>query len=107
LSITRHHIDKRAERLIADDAERLAAAEDHNDKLLTTADVADWLSVSHQFLEIGRLRGFGPRFTRVTKRMIRYRRKDVIAWLEERVHQSTAEYSPAAAGRKAAQEKVA
>jgi hypothetical protein len=81
----RHHLDRRAARLAA-----LAVA--NNDKWYSTAALADWLGVSTQFLEIGRHRGYGPPFKRVTPKMIRYRHGDVMAWLNERSHVCTSEY---------------
>jgi predicted DNA-binding transcriptional regulator AlpA len=82
----RHHLDRRAAEL----------AEDGNtgtpDDLLTTAGVAEWLGLSTQWLEIGRSRGYGPRFVRLSTRRVRYRRDDVFAWLKERTHCSTAAY---------------
>lgn len=84
---TRHHLDKRAEEIAALEADQ------SDDALLSTQSVAEWLGVSVQFLEIGRCRNYGPPFVRVSPRMIRYRRGDVVAWLRERKHASTAEYS--------------
>ena len=81
-----HHLDKRA-------AELAAAGTGSSDDLLTTKAVAEWLGVSCQFLEIARSRGHGPRFLRVSPSRIRYRRDDVLRWLEERAHRSTAEYA--------------
>lgn len=87
----RHHLDRRASELLE------AAADESADDLLTTPAVADWLKVSPQWLEIGRSRGWGPRFIRLSTRRIRYRRDDVRAWLKERTHASTAGYERIAA----------
>lgn len=83
---TKHHLDRRADKIVAADVGA-------DDELLTTRQVADWLSVSTQWIEIGRSRHYGPEFTRVGPRVIRYRRGDVLKWLRERTHASTAEYS--------------
>jgi hypothetical protein len=83
----RHHIDRRAEKIIADSADNAA------DDLLTTGAVADWLCVSTQFLEIGRSKDYGPHFVRIGPRTILYRRGDVLAWLKERTFSGTAEYA--------------
>jgi hypothetical protein len=83
----RHHIDKRAAAIAA------AAAGVDDDQLLSTPQTALWLGVSTQFLEIGRHRGYGPPFERLSARVIRYRRGKVRAWLDERSHQSTKEYA--------------
>jgi predicted DNA-binding transcriptional regulator AlpA len=80
------HIDRRAHRLVDIDL--------HPDATLSTKEVAEWLGVSQQFLEIARHKGkgHGPKYVRVSDRMIRYRVSDVIAWLKERTHAYTAEY---------------
>jgi predicted DNA-binding transcriptional regulator AlpA len=85
-ALRKHHLDKRADRLI-----EYGAGKD--DDLLTTQQVADWLTVSIQWLEIGRVNNYGPRFVRLAPRNIRYRRSDVRRWLQSRVHASTSEYS--------------
>jgi hypothetical protein len=81
-----HHIDRRAGRIAAEEKGR-------DDEVLSTAQVADWLGISPQWLEIGRGKNYGPGFVRVSARVIRYRRADVVKWLEARTHKSTAEYS--------------
>jgi hypothetical protein len=80
----RHHIDKRAS--------FLAAVPGSDDELLTTGLTAIWLGVSTQWLEIGRIRGYGPTFERLGPKLIRYRRGNVREWLASRSHSSTAEY---------------
>ena len=67
------------------------AAQGAPDDLLSTRAVAEWLGVSIQFLEIGRHRGYGPKFVRIGPARIRYRRADVLAWLEERTFASTSQ----------------
>ena len=83
----RHHIDRRATDLVA------ASSSRDPDDLLSTQQVAGWIGVSEQFLEIGRHRGYGPKFVKVSPRRVRYRRGDVLSWLEQRTHASTAEYA--------------
>jgi hypothetical protein len=80
-----HHLDRRADNLIAEGA-------GNPDDLLTTEEVAAWLHVSMQWLEIGRHHGYGPPYVRISPRMIRYRRGDVLTWLAGRTHTSTADY---------------
>ena len=87
----RHHLDRRAD--------AIADALGDNDDLLSTRAVAELLGVSTQWLEIGRCKNYGPSFVRVSPRMIRYRRGDVLAWLRERTHASTAEYARGRSGR--------
>jgi predicted DNA-binding transcriptional regulator AlpA len=83
-----HHLDKRA----SDIAARIDGGGD-KDELLSTEQTATLLGVSRQWLEIGRTRGYGVPFVRLSPRRVRYRRSDVIAWLNERTHHATAEYS--------------
>jgi hypothetical protein len=84
----RHHIDKRAQRLVADN-------DGDDDDLMTTEATAEWLEVSREWLEIGRKKGYGPPYTRLAERLIRYKRSDVLAWLRTRVHRKTSEYATA------------
>jgi hypothetical protein len=85
-----HHIDRRAADLLGEVEKALPPSDED---LLSTPEVAAWLRVSTQFLTIGRHRGYGPKFLRLSPRRCRYRRGDVKDWLRERVHQSTAEYA--------------
>jgi predicted DNA-binding transcriptional regulator AlpA len=86
LPSSRHHIDRRAGDVIAQSA-------GEPDDLLTTTEVAEWLGISTQWLEIGRSRAYGPKFVRLTPRRVRYLRSSVIEWLRERQFHATAEYS--------------
>ena len=83
----RHHLDRRADALAE------CGATGPVDDLLSTTEVAVWLGISPQFLEIGRHRGYGPRYVRLSPRRVRYRRADVLAWLRQRTHAATREYS--------------
>ena len=80
------HLDKRADEIAVKN-------DGAGDDLLSTAQVADWFGCSTQWLEIGRCKNYGPKFTRISARTVRYRRSDVLAWLETRTHASTAEYT--------------
>jgi len=80
------HLDRRADELVR-------AATDAQE-MFSTPELAKWLGVSEQFLEIGRLQGYGPPFVRIAPKMIRYRRVDLVKWLGERVHKRTSEYTP-------------
>jgi hypothetical protein len=74
-----HHLDKRAS-VIAD-----SGAGDPDD-LLTSRDVAHWLGVTEQWVETGRVKNYGPPFTRLSPKVIRYRRGDIVKWLRSRTH---------------------
>jgi predicted DNA-binding transcriptional regulator AlpA len=84
-ALSEHHLDRRAGELIA------IGAGDPND-LLTTKDVAAWFGMSVITLEIWRSKGKGPPFTKLTPRMIRYRRGDALNWLAKRTCTSTVKY---------------
>jgi hypothetical protein len=75
----RLHLDRRAHQIIE-------TCVGDPDELLDTRQLAEWLGVSLQWLEIGRSSagGWGPPFTQAGPRAIRYRRRDVIRWLESR-----------------------
>lgn len=55
------------------------------------ATAAKYMGVSKAFLDQSRCSGSGPRFVRVSKGMILYRRDDLDAWLADRSYLSTAE----------------
>jgi predicted DNA-binding transcriptional regulator AlpA len=79
----RFHLDKRAHSL----AKQGPGAPDD---LLNTRELADWLGVSRLWLELGRARNYGPKFMRLGPRMVRYRRADVLAWLDARANAAQA-----------------
>jgi hypothetical protein len=68
---------------------------DYLERLIGEHEAADFLGYSSRALQNWRLRGGGPRFVCVSRRSIRYRRRDLIEWAEGRLHSSTSE----AAGR--------
>jgi hypothetical protein len=78
------HLDKRAA--------GLATVPGADDELIDTPAMAAWLGVSIQWLEIGRIRGYGPPFERLAPRIIRYQRGKARRWLEERSYRCTSEY---------------
>jgi hypothetical protein len=80
-----HHIDKRADALIGVSGD--------DDDLLTTREIAEWFGVSEQWLEIGRSKGYGPPFLRMSERCIRYRRGNAREYLRKRTFASTAAYA--------------
>ena len=81
------HIDKRAQRLLAE-----PISDGSDDELLTTKQVAEWFLCSEQWLEIGRTKGYGPPFITLANRMVRYQRGGCREYLAARMHNSTKEY---------------
>lgn len=67
---------------------------DHPDALLLTAEAAFLLGLSPRTLEALRLRGGGPPFIAVTPKAVRYRRRDLGAWIAARRRVSTADPGP-------------
>lgn len=61
------------------------------DSLIPENEAATFLAHSVRSLQNWRVRGGGPRFVKVSRRSIRYRRRDLIAWAEERLRQHTSE----------------
>ncbi len=80
-----HHIDRRAAAIVD-----LLTARDP-DQMLTTVETAELLGCSVSILEIGRIRGYGPPSQKITPRMVRYRRRDVLAWVRERAEANARE----------------
>jgi hypothetical protein len=81
------HLDKRAEAII------LAVPPDaSDDDLLTTMQVANWFGVSTQWLEIGRVRDYGPPWVKLAPQMVRYKRSVLLKWLKAREYARTADY---------------
>ncbi len=54
------------------------------DILLNEKETAEFLGVSRRTLQGWRLAGTGPKFVKVSSRSIRYRRRDLLAWVEGR-----------------------
>jgi predicted DNA-binding transcriptional regulator AlpA len=79
----KHHLDKRAD-AIADDH-----SEGDPDDLLTTRELALWLGTTEQWCESGRLKGFGPPFVKLSSKLVRYRRSDILQWLRSRTQRAT------------------
>lgn len=79
----RFHLDRRVPRILAD-------AEGDDDDLLDTPEAAAWLGTSNVWLESGRVQNYGPPFIRLSSRVVRYRRGDVIKWLKSRTKSTAA-----------------
>lgn len=87
----RLHLDRRAAALAAVNPDDTTADTD----LLTTAELAAWLGVTKAWVELGRVKNFGPPYLRLSAQMIRYRRSEVKAWLQERSFRHTGQYAAA------------
>jgi len=67
-----------------------SARTDEADALLTEVQTADLLNISIRTLQAWRVRGGGPRFVRAG-RAIRYRRRDLLTWMEQNTAISTSD----------------
>jgi hypothetical protein len=55
---------------------------DYLEQLLTEQEAAALLGLSVRFLQNRRTRGGGPLYVEISRRCVRYRRRDLIAWLD-------------------------
>ena len=69
--------------------------EDDGDMLLREIDAAKLLGLTPRALQAWRYYGKGPSFVRISKRCIRYRRRDLVAWIDQRIARSTSEITEA------------
>ena len=60
-------------------------------QLLRQQEVAQILNLSPRTLEAWRHRGGGPRYLMLTPRCVRYRRADLVTWIEQRIRTSTSD----------------
>ncbi len=68
---------------------------DFLDRLVNENEAAELLGYTARALQGWRLRGGGPEFVRVSARSIRYRRRDLLAWADDRVCRNTSQKTPA------------
>ena len=66
-----------------------ALGDDEGDRLFTAAETARFLNVSERCLENWRVRGGGPKYLRLSRRCVRYRRRAMWDFLDERAADST------------------
>jgi len=71
--------------------EHIGRDADYLDRLMNEHEAAAFIGYSVRSLQGWRVKGGGPRFVRVSARSIRYRRRDLIQWAEERLVSSTSE----------------
>ena len=77
-----------------------------NAELLTTRQTAEWLDVSHRTLESFRITGRGPKYLKIG-RCVRYRARDLKAWLEGLERRSTSDREAPRRGREERRPDVA
>lgn len=69
---------------------------EHPGALLYTVEAAFLLGLSPRTVEALRLRGGGPPYIQVTPKAVRYRRRDLDAWITARSRKSTSDPGPSA-----------
>jgi hypothetical protein len=90
----RHHLDRFADRIAEN-------GDGDGTDLLTTRALAVWLRTSEEWLEIGRRKdGYGPKYIKLAKNIVRYRRSDVLDWLDVRAKASASGYAKPAKRRR-------
>lgn len=62
---------------------------DYLDRLIPERDAADFLGYTMRALQNWRTRGGGPAFIKVSSRSIRYRRRDLMVWIESKLATNT------------------
>lgn len=72
-------------------SENLSRDPDYLDRLINENEAATFIGYTIRALQGWRVKGGGPRFIRVSSRSIRYRRRDLIEWAEERLKRTTSE----------------
>jgi predicted DNA-binding transcriptional regulator AlpA len=72
-------------------SEILARDPDYLDRLINENEAATFIGYTIRALQGWRVKGGGPMFVRVSGRSIRYRRRDLIQWAEERLKRTTSE----------------
>ena len=61
------------------------------EQLIKEDDAASFVGVTRRALQQWRFNGSGPPYVRISKRCIRYRRKDLIHWSESFLRKNTSE----------------
>ncbi len=64
---------------------------EYYDSMIDEKRAANFLGYSVRALQNWRVRGGGPDFAKISARSIRYRRRDLIAWVEARIVSSTSQ----------------
>lgn len=64
---------------------------DYWEGLISETEAARFIGLSIRFLQNKRVRGGGPLYVPISRRCVRYRRRDLIAWANERIEAHTSE----------------
>jgi predicted DNA-binding transcriptional regulator AlpA len=69
----------------------LTTADNNLDQLMDEREAASILCYSVRALQNWRHRGGGPKYVKVSARSVRYRRRDLLEWVESRVVANTSQ----------------
>ncbi|MFH1742169.1 MAG: DNA-binding protein [bacterium] len=61
------------------------------DALMNEEQAAAFLKFTPRALQMWRHRGGGPQFVKISSRAVRYRKCDLLTWVEERLRRSTSD----------------
>ncbi len=61
------------------------------DELMLDEAAAQFLKIAPKTLASWRFNGGGPKFVRLSRRCVRYRKKDLVTWIEARIKSSTSD----------------
>lgn len=64
---------------------------DYLDRLMNERQAAEFLGYTIRALQNWRVRGGGPVFVKVSERSVRYRRRDLLIWIEGKLRASTSD----------------
>jgi predicted DNA-binding transcriptional regulator AlpA len=70
---------------------RTAPEADDPDMLFREDRAADLLDVENRTLQAWRRKGTGPRYVRISARCVRYSRRELMRWIQERQRSATTE----------------
>jgi hypothetical protein len=97
---TDNHLSATVERDDRADAPAGRVIPSDPDALLLQIEAAYLAAISPRTLESLRSKGGGPIFVALGRRAIRYRRRDLLAWVEQRMRRTTSDTNPHDCGRK-------
>ena len=72
-------------------SQNLARDPDYLDRLINESEAAGFIGYTIRALQGWRVKGGGPKFIKVSARSIRYRRRDLIEWADERLRSNTSQ----------------
>jgi predicted DNA-binding transcriptional regulator AlpA len=73
-------------------SENLARDPDYLDRFLTEDEAARFMGYTSRCLQNWRVRGEGPFYIHISNKAVRYRKRDIILWAENRLVNSTSEF---------------